>query len=50
MNTWKVVLATLVIFVAGILTGAMLVRSSMRMKQIHQRAFMQQPAERVPPS
>jgi len=45
VNTWKVVLATLVIFVAGILTGAMLVRSSVRMKQIRQRALIQQPSE-----
>ena len=47
MNTWKVVLATLVIFVAGILTGAMLVRSSARMNPFRQqRNFLQLPTER----
>lgn len=47
MNAWKVVLATLVIFVAGILTGAMLVRSSARINPFRQqRNFIEQPAER----
>ncbi len=47
MNTWKVVLATLVIFVAGIVTGALLVRSSFRLGQMRQRPFMQQQQQPV---
>lgn len=46
-NTWKVVLATLVIFVAGILTGAILVRSSVRLGQQRSRTIFQ-PANSQP--
>lgn len=32
MNTWKVILATLVIFVAGVVTGGLIIRQSQRIK------------------
>lgn len=37
MNTWKVILATLVIFIAGIVTGGLLVSYSDRAQQKHHR-------------
>ena len=42
MNTWKVVCATLVIFIAGIITGATLVRFA--------QARTKQPWQRIQPS
>ena len=35
MNTWKVILSTLVIFIAGIITGALLVTNVLHIKQNH---------------
>jgi hypothetical protein len=34
VNAWKVILATLVIFIAGVITGGLLVRNAMRVEQL----------------
>jgi hypothetical protein len=34
VNAWKVILATLVIFIAGVMTGGLLVRNAMRFEQL----------------
>lgn len=39
MNTWKVILATLVIFVAGVVTGGLLVRRSQHTGVAHRQRF-----------
>jgi hypothetical protein len=39
VNTWKVILATLVIFVAGVVTGGLLVSYSDRAQQKQRRSF-----------
>jgi Spy/CpxP family protein refolding chaperone len=39
VNTWKVILATLVIFIAGVVTGGLLVSYSDRVQQKHHRLW-----------
>lgn len=43
MNTWKIILATLVIFIAGVVTGGLLVSYSDRAQQKHQRSWPREP-------
>lgn len=42
MKVWKVILATLVIFVAGIVTGALVTRFSHRIQEQERRAFFRE--------
>lgn len=48
MNTWKVIFATLVIFVAGVVTGGLLVSYSDRAQQKHHRFWLRELASRRP--
>lgn len=49
MNTWKVILATLVIFVAGLVTGGLLVSYADRAQQKNRR-FLPRDNVRLPPN
>ncbi len=48
MNTWKVIFATLVIFVAGVVTGGLLVSYSDRAQQKHHRFWLRELTSRWP--
>ena len=48
MNTWKVIFATLVIFVAGVVTGGLLVSYSDRAQQKHHRLWLRELTSRRP--
>jgi hypothetical protein len=47
VNTWKVILATLVIFVAGVVTGGLLVSYSDRAQQKQRRSSLRENANRT---
>ncbi len=46
MNTWKVILATLVIFATGVVTGGLLVSYSNRAQQKHHRPWLRETSNR----
>ena len=48
MNTWKVIFATLVIFVAGVVTGGLLVGYSDRAQLRHHRLWQREGITRLP--
>ena len=50
MNTWKVILATLVIFIAGVVTGGLLVSYSDRVQQKHHRLWPREATNHRPDS
>lgn len=49
MNAWKVILSTLVIFIAGVVTGGLLVSTSIRIAQIRPRQFNNGPGGAAAP-
>jgi hypothetical protein len=50
VNTWKVILATLVIFIAGVVTGGLLVSYSDRVQQKHHRLWPRETTNHRPDS